>query len=40
LSKINFEFKQGDKIAVIGKVGNGKTSLLLSILGEMRILAG
>ena len=31
---------EGEKIAVIGAVGSGKTSLLLSILGEMPIHEG
>lgn len=32
--------KNGDKVGVIGAVGSGKTSLLLSILGEMPISDG
>lgn len=37
---ISFEFKEAEKIAVIGKVGCGKTSLLLTILKELCIMKG
>ena len=30
----------GEKVAVIGAVGSGKTSLLLSVLGEVPIQEG
>ena len=33
---VNFKFKSGDKIAVVGRVASGKTSLLLSIMGELK----
>ena len=33
-------FKSGQKIGVIGPVGSGKTSFLMSILGEMQIKHG
>ncbi len=35
LSDVNFSFKPNDKVAIIGKIGSGKTSLLMSILGEI-----
>ena len=35
-----FIFMQGELIGVIGKVGSGKTSLLLSLLSEMRRIDG
>lgn len=34
LKNINFEIKKGEKVAIIGKVGSGKTSLFQSLLGE------
>ena len=37
---ISFEFSNNEKIALIGKVGCGKTSLLLTILKELCILKG
>jgi ABC-type transport system involved in cytochrome bd biosynthesis fused ATPase/permease subunit len=40
LKNVNFKFKDGDKIAVVGRVASGKTSLLLSILGELRTTCG
>lgn len=40
LHDINMDMKYGDFLAVVGKVGCGKTSLLYSILEEMRILKG
>jgi ABC-type Mn2+/Zn2+ transport system ATPase subunit len=38
--QISFEFKNNEKIAVIGKVGSGKTSLFLTILKELCIVKG
>lgn len=35
LHNISFEMKKNEKIAVIGKVGSGKSMLLLSLLNEM-----
>ncbi len=35
LKEVSFEFKSNEKVAILGKVGSGKTSLLLSILGEI-----
>lgn len=40
LSELNFTVKSGELIAVIGRVGCGKSSLLSAILGEMRKLDG
>lgn len=36
LTEINFSAKPGEFICVVGKIGSGKTALLLSVLGEMR----
>ncbi len=38
LSNINVEIKKGKLVAIIGKVGSCKTSLLLALLGEMNLL--
>lgn len=40
LRDVSFEFSQAEKIAVIGKVGSGKTSLLLTLLKELCIVKG
>jgi ABC-type glutathione transport system ATPase component len=40
LSKINMEVRRGELVTVIGRVGSGKTSLLNSMLGEMKHIAG
>lgn len=40
LKDVNIEIQCGQIIAVVGHVGSGKTSLLLSILGEMQKLHG
>ena len=37
---LSFSFEAGQKIAVIGTVGSGKTSFLMSILGEMPVSQG
>lgn len=37
---INVEVRNGELIAIIGRVGSGKTSLLNSMLGEMKLLSG
>ncbi|PFX19388.1 Multidrug resistance-associated protein 4 [Stylophora pistillata] len=40
LSNLNFEVSQGELLAVIGAVGSGKSSLLMSILGELPLTDG
>lgn len=40
LSNINLTIETGKLIAVVGKVGSGKSSLLSAILGEMIKLEG
>ena len=37
---ISFTFSQNDKVALIGKVGSGKTSLMLTILKELCLVKG
>lgn len=38
LKNLNFEVKKGELVAVVGEIGNGKSSLLYGILGEMHKL--
>ena len=40
LTGINLKAKKGDKIAVIGDVGSGKSSLLAALLGQIRQVRG
>ncbi|KAJ4831189.1 ATP-binding cassette sub- C member 8 [Turnera subulata] len=40
LREVNLDVKQGQKIAICGPVGAGKSSLLCAILGEMPKLSG
>ncbi|GAU27416.1 hypothetical protein TSUD_356520 [Trifolium subterraneum] len=40
LTCVNLEIKQGQKIAVCGPVGSGKSSLLYAILGEILKISG
>jgi ABC-type glutathione transport system ATPase component len=40
LREINMEVRRGELVTVIGRVGSGKTSLLNSMLGEMKHIAG
>ena len=40
LKNISVEAKKGELIAVIGKVGSGKSSLLASLMGDMKCLSG
>ena len=37
LKRIDFEIKEGEKIAIVGRNGTGKTSLLKAICGEYQI---
>ncbi len=40
LREINMDVRRGELVTVIGRVGSGKTSLLNSMLGEMKHVAG
>ena len=40
IKDISFEFTNAEKVAIIGKVGSGKTSLLLTLLKELFIVKG
>jgi ABC-type lipoprotein export system ATPase subunit len=40
LKGINLEVKKGDLVGICGRVGSGKSSLLLSIIGEMPFYRG
>jgi len=40
LTGINLEVETGKLVAIVGKVGSGKSSLLSAILGEMQKSAG
>lgn len=40
LSNINFEVEVGSLVAIVGSTGEGKTSLLAAVLGEMATRAG
>ncbi|CAJ1877943.1 unnamed protein product [Sphenostylis stenocarpa] len=40
LKDINLEIKKGNVSAIVGTVGSGKSSLLASILGELRKISG
>ncbi|GFN81887.1 ABC transporter c family protein [Plakobranchus ocellatus] len=40
LENITIRMKPGELVAIIGPVGSGKSSLLLSILGELPLLSG
>ena len=40
LSNMNIDMKKGELIAVVGKIGSGKSSLLSAILGEMQKIRG
>ena len=37
---LSFQFEETDKVAIIGRVGSGKSSLLMAILNEMTITRG
>lgn len=40
LQKISFSVKQGQLVALVGKVGSGKSSLLAALLNELNLLNG
>ena len=40
LKNLNMRVRNGDLCFVIGEVGSGKSSLLLTILGEMEVTEG
>ncbi|KAL9332260.1 hypothetical protein ACSQ67_001870 [Phaseolus vulgaris] len=40
LKNINLKIKKGELTAIVGTVGSGKSSLLISILGEMHKISG
>ncbi|VIO86163.1 multidrug resistance related protein 1, putative [Brugia malayi] len=40
LNNINLKIKKGELVAIVGKVGSGKSSLLSAVLGEMDKLNG
>lgn len=40
LHNINMKIKRGQLVAIVGKVGSGKSSLLQALLGEMNKLSG
>lgn len=40
LSKLNFQVRPGESLAVVGPVGCGKSSLLLALMGEIRRTQG
>ncbi len=40
LEKINLEVRRGDLVGICGRVGSGKSSLLLAIIGELPFYKG
>ncbi|KAG8369948.1 hypothetical protein BUALT_Bualt14G0066300 [Buddleja alternifolia] len=40
LEDLSFEIKKGELAAIVGTVGSGKSSLLASVLGELRKISG
>lgn len=40
LNDVNFEFRKGEFVYLVGKVGSGKTSLLKTFYGELDVAAG
>ena len=40
LKRVNFSCKEGELVAVVGFVGSGKSTIVNSILGEVKLLSG
>ncbi|XP_024524379.1 multidrug resistance-associated protein 4 isoform X1 [Selaginella moellendorffii] len=40
LRNINLEARKGELVAIVGSTGSGKSSLLLGLLGELKVLRG
>uniref|UniRef100_A0A7E4W3Z9 ABC-type glutathione-S-conjugate transporter n=1 Tax=Panagrellus redivivus TaxID=6233 RepID=A0A7E4W3Z9_PANRE len=40
LQDININIKKGSLVAIVGRIGSGKTSLMSALLGEMQCLSG
>lgn len=40
IKDVKFSFERAEKVAVIGRVGSGKTSLFLTILDELCLIKG
>jgi ABC-type multidrug transport system fused ATPase/permease subunit len=40
LSQVDVKITDGEFLAVVGKVGSGKSSLMLSLMGELNIVQG
>jgi ABC-type transport system involved in cytochrome bd biosynthesis fused ATPase/permease subunit len=40
ITGVHGQFNLGEHIAIIGKVGSGKSSLLMAILGELPVTQG
>ena len=40
LTDIDFAARPGELVGIVGQVGSGKSSLLLSLLGDMEQLSG
>ncbi|KAI9003656.1 P-loop containing nucleoside triphosphate hydrolase protein [Gaertneriomyces semiglobifer] len=40
LSNVNLHIKKGSKVAIVGDVGSGKSSLIAALLGQIRLING
>ena len=40
IKDVSFQFSESEKVAIIGRVGSGKTSLLLTMMKELKIIKG